>query len=74
MQMTKRKPWDKRWCIGEEIGRGGQGTTRLVTDKNAAHDETAYVLKTLNQQKDPERRRRMHREVTILQTLEHKGS
>ncbi|MEJ7842299.1 MAG: protein kinase [Rubrobacter sp.] len=71
--MKKQKPWDERWHITGDLGRGGQGTTRLVTPKDDARDQGTYVLKTLNQQRDAERRGRMHREVTNLETLEHEG-
>jgi len=61
-------PWDEKWNIFEKIGGGGQGNTYLVNPK---HDDSLGVLKILNNQKDPERRRRMYRESTNLRTLRH---
>ena len=68
--MPKQRAWEKRWQTHNKIGRGGQGTTYLVTSLTEGGQ---YALKSLNQQKDPERRKRMHREVTALRTLEHIG-
>lgn len=55
-----------------QIRRGGQGTATLVLRRGEI-DQQIYVLKTLNRQQDSERRRRMHREVSSLRTLEHPG-
>jgi serine/threonine protein kinase len=67
----KRKPWEDSWEIVTELGSGGQGTTFIVKRRGSAHDDDKYVLKVLHRQKDPERRRRMHREVQALQQLDH---
>jgi len=67
----KRKPWEKFWEIVSELGSGGQGTTFVVKRSGSDQDADKYVLKILHKQKDPERRRRMHREVQALQQLDH---
>jgi len=65
-----RQPWSRRWEVIRELSGGGQADTFVVR-----HRESALLgaLKRLRRQDDPERRRRMHREVTALQTLEHPG-
>jgi serine/threonine-protein kinase len=68
---VKRKPWEDSWQIVSELGRGGQGTTFIVKRRISEHGDEKYVLKILQKQKDPERRRRMHREVQALQQLDH---
>lgn len=68
---VSRKPWEESWEIIDKIGGGGQGTTSVVKRRVSDDDDERYVLKTLHKQKDPERRRRMHREVQALQQLAH---
>lgn len=69
---TKTKPWAVRWQEKEVLGSGGQGTTKIVVRREDA-DGQEYALKQLNRSEDPERRTRMHREVTNLTTLDHTG-
>lgn len=68
------KKWSDRWtsiAVGE---RGGQGATHQVKRLDKSGDQTARFLKCLHRQDDPERRRRMYREVAAYQTLsEHRG-
>lgn len=71
--MAKRKIWEINWSIGNKIGGGGHGTTYCVTHKDESLTKDPFALKILKQQKDHERRKRMHREVTALETLDHKG-
>lgn len=66
----KLKPWDERWHVGQQIGGGGQGNTYHATRRTDGH---RGVLKTLKNQTDPERRARMHREATALETCAHPG-
>lgn len=66
--MSNRKPWLDRWQVKEDIGRGGQGTTFLVTKKS---EGTEAVLKVLRMQSDPEARRRMFQEVNNLKVLQN---
>ncbi len=76
MNKKKNKPWDENWEITKTIGSGGQGQTFLVKPTKDQKDvflHNQYVLKKLIKQNDNERRRRMHREVTALKTLNHSG-
>ena len=52
---------------------GGQGTTFKVRKKSSSHDSPTYIIKTLNQQNDLERRARMRREFTSLETIKING-
>ena len=58
------------WEKLEQIGKGGQATTRKV--RNKATGEVA-CLKELNSPKDPERRARFMREATAYATCIHPG-
>jgi serine/threonine-protein kinase len=73
MSKQKNKPWDEKWEIVKPIGGGGQGDTFLVKPKESAILFRSFVLKILKNQKDPERRKRMHREVAALSTLDCPG-
>lgn len=73
MSKQKNKPWDEKWEIVKSIGGGGQGDTSIVKAKDSTFSPQSFVLKTLKNQKDPERRRRMHREVAALSTLDYPG-
>ncbi|MEG4408587.1 serine/threonine-protein kinase [Microcoleus sp. MON2_D5] len=73
MSKPKNKPWDKKWEIVKPIGSGGQGDTFLVKPKDSPIWSQSFVLKILKNQKDPERRKRMHREVAALSTLDCPG-
>ncbi len=73
MSKQKNKPWDEKWEIVKPIGGGGQGDTFLVKPKESAILSRSFVLKILKNQKDPERRKRMHREVAALSTLDCPG-
>lgn len=71
--MREKGLWRAKWmpAEGEEWQRsGGQGKLRLlrcVGDPNAP----LVVLKELYRQTDPDRRNRMRREITTLETLPH---
>lgn len=73
--MTKQNnnPWDEKWKIIEQIGQGGQGKTFLIERKNLVDSSERYVLKQLNKQNDLRSRKRMHREVSALKTLDYPG-
>jgi serine/threonine-protein kinase len=73
MSKQKSKPWDEKWEIVKPIGGGGQGDTFLVKPKDSTILSQSFVLKKLKNQKDPERRKRMHREVAALRTLDCPG-
>lgn len=63
--------WQAKWkVLQESFGKGGQGFTKLVQKKDG---DQKGVLKLLHNQKDPERRARLRREATALETLRHKG-
>jgi serine/threonine-protein kinase len=70
--VAKRNPWEDKWHIIEALGRGGQGVTARCVRVDGA-DTTPRVLKKLLRQDDLERRKRMHREVSALQTLLNVG-
>jgi len=73
MSKQKSKPWDEKWEILKPIGSGGQGDTFLVKPKDSTNLSQSFVLKRLKNQKDIERRKRMHREVAALKTLDCPG-
>lgn len=73
MAKQKNKPWDEKWEIVRSIGGGGQGDTFLVKPKDSTISTQTFVLKILKNQKAPERRRRMYREVATLRTLDCSG-
>jgi serine/threonine-protein kinase len=62
--------WKERWSSTADLEGGGQGEVKLVVRSDGS-DHTTYFLKVLKQQNDPDRRRRMYREVAAYQTLEH---
>lgn len=67
---TASGSWEAEWRNPESIGGGGQGTTRKAT-----HFETGQLacIKTLNKQKEEERRSRFFREATAYDTCQHRG-
>ena len=69
----QKKPWDDKWEFIRDISSGGQGLTSLVKPKGLGNvlEIKSFVLKKLIRQNDAERRKRMHREVSILETLDH---
>jgi len=70
--ITKDQIWGKKWLQLKKIDSGGQGYTYL--SKNIDNSEqNLYVLKILKDQKNPERRKRMFREVSAYKTLKHSG-
>ena len=73
MPQGKLKPWKDKWVEMSPLSRGGQGSTSIVEhiDRQAMPDQ--YVLKLLHKQNDMDRRKRMHREVASLQTLDIRG-
>lgn len=73
MSKQKNKPWDEKWEKVKQIGGGGQGETFLVQPKDPKIFSKTCVLKILKNQKDPERRQRMYREVAALKTLNCPG-
>src|SRR5436190_400836 len=72
MSEPRVDPW-KKWDKVKSLGRGGQGHALLVKPKGAADTEARFVLKELIKKHDPERRRRMSREVAALRSLSHPG-
>jgi len=73
MSKQKNRPWDEKWEIVKPIGGGRQGDTFLVKPKDSTILSQSFVLKKLKNQKDPETRKRMHREVAALNTLDCPG-
>lgn len=65
------RPWRAKWQIKRMLGQGGQGTAHLVS--SIAEPDQEGVLKRLRWRTSPKARARMHREVTILDTLAHQG-
>ncbi|MCI2811373.1 serine/threonine protein kinase [Eoetvoesiella caeni] len=64
------KKWDDNWTVEQEIGGGGQATTKLVKHKE---NGTFAFLKILNRQTDSERRARFFREASAYATANHDG-
>ena len=73
MVKPKNQPWDEKWEIVRSLGGGGQGDTFFVQSKDSAISAQTFVLKKLKNQKEPERRKRMHREAAALSTLDCPG-
>jgi serine/threonine protein kinase len=70
--MAKGHPWEDKWIVIEELGKGGQGMTLKVVSRS---DPSLFaVLKKLHNNKDPQQRRRMHREVSSLEILAPAGA
>ena len=69
----QKKPWEDNWEFIRDISSGGQGVTSLVKPKGLdnVQGSKSFVLKKLIRQNDAERRKRMHREVSILRTLDY---
>lgn len=65
---SQQKKWEDEWIFVENIGDGGQGTTKKV--RNRATNAIA-CMKTLNKWKIPERRARLFREATAYATCDH---
>lgn len=63
--------WMRRWARVSDGEGGGQSDTKLVTDR--AGLSGPFFLKILRSQNDPNRRRRMFREVAAYKTLTHRG-
>jgi serine/threonine protein kinase len=61
--MISVEPWSEQWNVTAALGKGGQGTTSIVTRKN---DGQEVVIKILKYQNSEEARRRMYREVANL--------
>lgn len=71
--MRLKKLWAARWKPDDDQSwqrSGGQGKLRLLRPVDDP-DAPVSVLKELNNQTDPDRRRRMRREVVTLETLPH---
>jgi serine/threonine protein kinase len=65
------KEWTDNWTEISAGPSGGQGSTKKVAGKG---DRPGVAfLKILNKQKDRERRKRVHREVASLETLQTRG-
>lgn len=71
--MASKHPWKDRWKRGQELSKGGQGTTYLVTSKQGELFTESAVLKLLRNQKSPQARRRMFLEVANLRVLHSAG-
>lgn len=70
--MAMKGPWDKNWDVCQQnFGKGGQGTTHLVCRTGAPAEKA--VLKILKNNKSPQARRRMYREVASLKTMDDAG-
>src|ERR1700687_321252 len=70
--MSRAEPWEQQWKVTSDLAKGGQGTTRnVISVSNAAQ---CGVLKKLHNQKNPQQRRRMHREVSSLDILAPAGA
>ena len=65
-------PWQSRWIVVRELSPGGQCCTFLVRRAGAASEES-FVLKTLKDQRSPERRAILCHEAAALSTLDHPG-
>src|SRR5262245_18802098 len=68
--MASKEPWYEKWQVVDELGGGGQGLTYKVMSRS---DGTPGVLKKLKNNKRPQSRGRMHREVTSLDVLANAG-
>lgn len=73
MAKSDVKPWLSKWKVLEAAGEGGQGLAELCVPLPSGDAASRYILKRLKSQRDPERRSRMHREVSALRTLSHIG-
>ena len=73
MTRQNNNPWDEKWKTIKRLGHGGQGKTSLVEPKNLVDSSEHYVLKELNKQENIKCRKRMHREVSALKTLDCPG-
>ena len=64
-------PWEERWTLSDRLGKGGQG----VTYRAIFVDDSTVIgaLKYLRNNRDPQARGRMRREVANLQTLANAG-
>lgn len=71
--MSEVEHWTEVWEKVDYVTRGYQGSIHLVKAKGDDTDDTLCVLKLLHKKNDPERRRRMYREVAALRTLDHPG-
>lgn len=74
MAKNKNTLWEAKWKLispsSEKLGQGGQGVVRKV--KNISTNEIG-ALKELIRFNNPERRKRMHIEVTSLAVLDHEN-
>jgi hypothetical protein len=68
---SRIQTWQERWVKGERIGKGGQGSTFVVTSK--ADPSVRGVLKTLNYERSKQSRARMQVEVNNLVVLSRWG-
>lgn len=71
--MRKTKLWKNNWnpvADSKWQRSGGQGRLRLLQRRDDPNSPLA-VLKELKNQTDPDRRRRMRREIATLETLPH---
>jgi eukaryotic-like serine/threonine-protein kinase len=64
--------WKEHWIETSSVESGSQADSKVVKRKDSA-DATRYFLKILRRQTDSERRKRMHREVGVYETLSHSG-
>ncbi len=65
------KTWDEHWTVIRHGETGGQGSTKEVASKDGRY--RSAFLKILNKQNDIERRKRVHREISSLETLQERG-
>lgn len=63
------RDYSNNWIKIKKLGSGGQGTTLLT--KRLSDENILGAVKLLNRQDNLERRARMYRETTALETLSH---
>lgn len=66
--LNNKKPWEYKWEIVNPLSAGGQGSTFLVKEKAGSE---LFVMKVLNNQTSPERRKRMRIEVLTNESISH---
>lgn len=64
------KNWEEGWSVVKNLRSGGKGHAKIVIRKEKA-DNKKYFLKILKEQNRMVSRKRMYREVTCYELLEH---
>src|SRR2546421_7460203 len=65
--MADHKRWEGNWKLGDRLGGGGQGHTHSVSSLD--NEVPNAVLKRLKNNKDPQSRNRLFREVSNMRLL-----